>query len=176
DEVAPTVGRLVLCDAASNVRASLARRFAHAPNIEVRAPEDIAALPPASVDFIFIVSVAQYVSAEDLDALLTQFRRLLKSTGRLVIADVVPRSVSPLVDAAELLRLARANGFLAAALAGLARTALSDYRKLRQRVGLSFYDEAAMRAKLARAGYSAVRAPKNIGHNQNRMTFIATPI
>jgi hypothetical protein len=27
--------------------------------------------------------------------------------------------------------------------------------------------------KLARAGFSAVRAPQNIGHNPSRMTFVA---
>jgi hypothetical protein len=32
-----------------------------------------------------------------------------------------------------------------------------------------------MLAKLRAAGFSAERAPANIGHNQHRMTFLARP-
>ena len=59
------------------------------------------------------------------------------------------------------------------ALYGLASTALSDYRQLRTRVGLQRYSENEMIEKLARAGFSAVRAPQNIGHNPWRLTFVA---
>jgi hypothetical protein len=92
-----------------------------------------------------------------------------------VIADVVPPSVSPLTDAAALLRLAQAQGFLGAAIMGLARTAFSDYRRLRGSIGLTLYDEAAMAAKLATAGYAARHARHNVGHNPARMTFVAEP-
>jgi hypothetical protein len=88
---------------------------------------------------------------------------------------VVPPCVSPLTDAAALLRLGQAHGFLAAAMLGLARTAFSDYRRLRGSIGLSLYDEAAMAAKLAGAGYTSTRANHNIGHNPARMTFVAQP-
>jgi hypothetical protein len=72
-----------------------------------------------------------------------------------------------------LLRFAAAHGFLKDAMYGLASTALSDYRQLRSRIGLQRYSEAEMLAKLAAAGFSATRAPQNIGHNPWRMTFIA---
>jgi len=39
-------------------------------------------------------------------------------------------------------------------------------------VGLSHYTQDAMLEKLAAAGFSAERAPRNIGHNQWRMTFL----
>ena len=45
DIVAETAGRLILCEAAPMVRAALGRRFGNNPKIEVRAPEEIAALP-----------------------------------------------------------------------------------------------------------------------------------
>ena len=53
------------------------------------------------------------------------------------------------------------------------RTALSDYRQLRARVGLQHYDEKEMIAKLAASGFIASRAHFNIGHNPWRMTFVA---
>jgi ubiquinone/menaquinone biosynthesis C-methylase UbiE len=175
DRLAAAVGRLILSDAAPNVRAALASRFAGHPKIEVRSPEQVAAFPDASIDLIAMVSVAQYLAPDELDQLLALFRRLLKPQGQLVIADVVPSSVSPLTDAAALLRFAQAHGFLGAAILGLARTAFSDYRRLRGSVGLTLYDEAGMMAKLATAGYAARRAAQNVGHNSARMTFVAQP-
>jgi hypothetical protein len=53
---------------------------------------------------------------------------------------------------------------------------MSDYRTLRARLGLARYDEAAMIAKLRSCGFAAKRAAENLGHNQGRMTFIATPL
>ena len=72
-----------------------------------------------------------------------------------------------------LLRFAAANGFLGAAIVGLTRTLLSEYWRLRSRIGLTRYSEAAMIEKLAGLGYSASRVKANIGHNPYRMTFLA---
>ncbi len=78
-------------------------------------------------------------------------------------------------DALALLRFGAANGFFFAAVTGLARTLVSDYWRLRTQYGLTRYSEAAMIEKLAAAGFTAQRAPNNIGHNQARMEFIARP-
>lgn len=173
--LAAAAKKLVLVDAAPGVRATLAQRFRGNPRIAVRAPEDLAAMPDGCFDLIAMVSVAQYLGRSELDALLALFRRLLKPEGRLVLGDVVPPSGSPLADAGALLRFARAHGFLLAAVAGLARTALSDYRKLRASIGLTTYDEGAMISKLEAAGFAPERLGKNVGHNPGRMTFLAAP-
>lgn len=57
----------------------------------------------------------------------------------------------------------------------LGRTLFSDYWRLRARIGLAQYSEAAMLEKLKAAGFDARRAGKNIGHDQARMAFIARP-
>ena len=103
------------------------------------------------------------------------FYRLLDAGGTLVVSDVIPTHVPAATDAAALLRFGAANGFFTAAVAGLVRTLFSDYWRLRTNYGLTRYSEAAMMQKLATAGFSAQRAPKNIGHNQARMMFIARP-
>jgi hypothetical protein len=59
--------------------------------------------------------------------------------------------------------------------AGLVRTAFSDYPKLRAKLGLTLYEESAMRRKLEAAGFIVRRAEKNIGHSRARMTFVACP-
>jgi SAM-dependent methyltransferase len=175
DRIAAVAGRLILCDAAPNVRTALLARFAGIPNIEIRSPEEVAALPEHTLDLVVMHSVAQYLRPEETDVLFALFRRLLKPGGIFVLGDVVTPHVSPVADVIALLRLAAANGFLGAALLGLLRTVFSDYPRLRSTLGLSRYDEGGMTRKLAAAGFTAQRAPANIGHNQARMMFIARP-
>jgi hypothetical protein len=55
------------------------------------------------------------------------------------------------------------------------RTTFSDYPKLRAKLGLTLYEQGAMTKKLEAAGFQVERAPKNIGHSQARMTFLARP-
>jgi SAM-dependent methyltransferase len=170
DIVAARARVLILCEAASAVRAKLGH-----PNIEVRAPEEVAVLPPASLDVVVLHSVAQYLTPQQLDGLMALFRRLLRTDGVLILGDVIPPHVSALTDAWALIRFGAANGFLGAALIGLVRTFISDYWRLRSSLGLTRYSEAAMVEKLGAAGFSARRAPANIGHNAARMTFLARP-
>jgi SAM-dependent methyltransferase len=173
EHLASACGLLVLCDAASGVRAGLSARFAHNPRIAVKSPEEIANLPSESLDLISIVSVAQYLSPVEFASLLALFRRVLKPSGCLLVADIIPPSVSPLTDALALLRFAKTHGFLLAAIRGLARTALSDYRKLRSRLGLTHYSEQQMMQTLGAASFAARLEPRNVGHNPARMTFVA---
>src|SRR5712672_3087643 len=158
DVVAAQAGRLILIEPAPGVRARLA------------------ALPDHTVDLVVMHSVAQYLTAQELDAALVLFGRLLSPTGSLVLGDVIRPTTSALGDALALLRFGARHGFFFAALIGLGRTVLSPYWRLRSALGLTRYDEATIAAKLAAAGLSAERAPANIGHNGARMTFVARPV
>jgi SAM-dependent methyltransferase len=175
DLVAAQAGELLLCEGAPGLRAGIARRFAGVAKIRAIAPEDVARLPAHSLDLIVLHSVAQYLTAAEAGTLLELFHRLLKPGGLLVVGDVIPPHIPAATDAAALIRFAAANGFLLAALGGITRTLLSDYMRLRARLGLTRYDQAKMQQKLAAAGFAAQRAEKNIGHNQARMTFVARP-
>jgi SAM-dependent methyltransferase len=175
DRLAAVAGRLILCDAAPGVRAALASRFAGNGKIEVRAPGEIDALPAGELDLIVMHSVAQYLSVEQLDAMLVLFRRLLRPDGVLVLGDIIPPSVSPLTDALALLRFGAREGFFLAAVSGLVRTGFSNYARLRSALGLTHHGERAMLERLSAAGFRAQRAAQNIGHNPARMTFLARP-
>lgn len=175
DLLAAATRRLILVEAPPGLVAGLRTHFAAEPNIGVWTPDQAAACPDHSIDLIVLHSVAQYVSQPALDGLFREFHRLLRPAGRLVIGDVIPPNLSVFADAAALLRFAAANGFLGAAVLGLARTLFSDYPRLRKTLGLSLYDEPAMLRKLADAGFVGERMPTNIGHNQARMTFLARP-
>jgi len=175
DLLAAAAGELLLCDGAPSVRAALAVRFAGDTKIRILSPADVERLPDGCVDFIVLHSVAQYLAPDQMKTLLVLFRRLLKSDGVLLVSDIIPPQVGAAADVAALLRFSAGNGFFFAALAGLARTLFSDYRRLRQNVGLTHYGEAAMIEKLDVAGFAGQRAARNIGHNQARMAFVARP-
>lgn len=172
-ELAETCGSLVLAEAAPNVRAILMQRFAGDGRIQVMTPEDVAAQPDGSFDLIVMHSVAQYLSASELASLLVTFRRLLAPGGTFVIGDVVPPRFASVLAALALLRFSITNGFFGAALAGLVRIFVSDYLRLSKTAGLSHYTETEMIQRLAAAGFTPQRAPKNIGHNQSRLTLVS---
>lgn len=175
DRVARACTRLYLLDGAPNVRERLARRYAGEPKITVIAPEDLGGLADRSLDLVVVNSLLQYLSLEEFRDLLRLWRAKLSGQGQLLLADVIPHGVGPLTDVRALLDFAWAGGFLLPALRGLARTALSDYRELRDEIGLSHYDEAELIEILRDEGYRAARLPRNLGHNQARMAVLARP-
>ena len=175
DLVAAAAAHLTLVEAAPNVRAALKGRYEGNPKISVLTPDEAAAKPAGSFDLIVMHSVAQYLSAAEFERLLKVFHALVKPDGLVIVGDIVPAHLAAPYAALALLRFAIVNGFFWAAVGGLMRIFVSDYLRLKNTVGLSHYDEAAMLAKLKAAGFAAKRAPRNIGHNQRRMTFLARP-
>jgi len=165
--------RIILCEAAPKLRETLTQRFAANPKIVVASPDEVAAFELHSLDLIVIHSVAQYHTEDEFSDRLMLFHNLLKAEGMLLVGDIIPRRVSAFTDAMALLRFARAEGFFFAALFGLVRTVFSNYWELRSTIGLTRYDKEEILIKLTRAGFWATQAPKNIGHNPARMTFIA---
>lgn len=173
--IATNCGKLILVEPAPGVRQRLHQRFGAIANIRVEASEALDTLTPGSLDLITIISVSQYLAADDLDRTLMRFHHWLKPAGRLVIGDVVPPNVGIVTDALALLRFGLREGFFLAAVRGLVRTAFSGYRKLRATHDLARYSQAEMIERLEKAGFTARRAPHNTGHNPARMTFVAEP-
>lgn len=174
-KVADACGKLILAEPAPGVRGRLIDRFAPITKIRVRSLDDLRNMEAGSVDLAIMNSVAQYMSPQELDTAFQVVRRLLTPAGRLVLGDVLRPDAGTISDVTALLRLGARHGFLVDALFGLVRTALSDYRQVRSKVGLTRYSEADILRKAAAAGLSATRESINIGHNQTRMTFVARP-
>jgi SAM-dependent methyltransferase len=175
DVIAAACGQLLLCEGAPRVRSGFAARFADNPKIRALAPDDLKQLPDHSLDLIVLHSVAQYLAPDELTALLAQFHRLLNAGGTLVVSDIIPPHVPAVTDAIALLKFGAANGFFFAGVAGLTRTLVSNYWRMRSQYGLTRYSETAMADVLAAAGFIAQRKSDNIGHNQARMAFTARP-
>ena len=174
-DVAVRCRQLYLCESGPSLRDTLKRRFSGIPAIQVIAPEELAGLPDASLDLVAANSVLQYLTREETAKLAETLRPKLSREGRLIFADVIPPDGGIVSDVASLLATAARHGFLLAALAGLAQTLVSDYRRLRQAIGLTIYRESEIVALLDRAGYRAERRQKNFGFNARRMTIIARP-
>lgn len=174
--VAEACQHLTLVEAAPNVRAALRERYAANPKMSVMSPDEAAATPDHSVDMIVLHSVAQYLTAAELDAMMATFHRLLKPTGTFVLGDIVPPQMASVWAALSLLKFGAASGFFWAAVGGLIRILVSDYFTLKKTHGLSHYTEAEALAKLKAAGFEPKRAAHNTGHNQHRMTFLSKPV
>ena len=175
DRMAQTCGCVLLFDGAPSVRQKLAERLAAQPRVRVLDEAALAAQPPGSVDLVVVVSVLQYIARADLPGLLARWRELLAPGGRLLIADVVVTGTPMLQDVRSQLGFAARHGFLLAALAGIVRMALSDYRQIRQQVGFSTYAPDELRAVLERAGFMVERLARNIGPTPHRFTLVGRP-
>ena len=90
DHVAAACGHLTIVEAAPNVLAALKARYGDNRKISVITPAEAAAMPANFFDLIVLHSVAQYLTAEELDGLFALFRRLLKPNGLLLVGDIVP--------------------------------------------------------------------------------------
>lgn len=171
--IAAACGKLVLAEPAPGVRTRIAERSSPIPNIDVCSLEDLDTNYAGMADLVVMNSVAQYMTSAELDAALVRIRALLKPDGLFVLGDIIRPGTGPVTDATALLRFAARHGFLKDAFVGLIRTALSDYRRIRQRIGLSTYTEADILKRLRAAGLDGARQTRNIGHNPARMTFCA---
>ena len=176
DKIAAKCARLYLSDAAPLVRERLNERFKGHERITVLSTDDVAEIPDASLDLIVVNSLVQYLSLDEFRAFLKLAHDKLKGSGRLVLGDVIPPDISPLTDARALLSFAWQGGFLRSAVTGLARTAFSEYRKIREEVGLAQYSEEEIVDLLEDSGFQPERAQRNLGHNQARMTFVGRPV
>lgn len=170
--IADLVGQLTLNDGSENVRQQLRARFGDRPNMTVSAPEDLGAVADGAFDLIIVNSVLQYVEKSDAVPLLRSLGRTMRTDGRMLVADLLPPDLSALKDARELLAFAARDGFLVAAMTGLVKAAMSDYAKIRARIGLTRYSESDFRELAASAGFAMPEAVRNIGHNPHRLAFI----
>jgi len=175
EAVAARCAMLYLYDAAPKVQESLRLRFSQNQRIVVLSSEALEATPDHSLDLFIANSMIQYLSPSEFETLLDVARRKLKDTGKLVVADVIPKEANMIDDVKALLRFAWIGGFLIPAMMGLVSTFFSDYRKLREEIGLTRYAPRDIETLFSTHGFRAHRSPQNIGHNQTRMMFVAEP-
>ena len=170
-----TAGRLILCEAAPNVRSDARRaRFAGNPKIAVRKPEDIAAMPSQSLDLIVMHSVC---AIPERARARRRCSHCSAGCSKPAAARAGRRHPAPGVRARRRARAAalrRQEGFFWAAMGGLIRTYFSGYWQLRKSLGSRATARTRDGRKARGCRLLGVSAPgTNIGHNARRMTFLA---
>lgn len=173
--VSSRCSQLYLWDAAPAVRDRLSRRYAKDQRITVVSEDQLRTFSTGSLDLVVMSSVVQYIAPADLALYLADIHRWLSPSGCLIIADVIPKDVSILKDALELLSFAKQERFFCKAVSGLARTALSSYWSTRARLRLTKFNEHEFLGLLHAYNFDASRLERNFGHNQRRMAFSAVP-
>ncbi|MHB1216926.1 MAG: class I SAM-dependent methyltransferase [Alphaproteobacteria bacterium] len=162
--------RISLYDAAVEVQTRIAQRYEGDPRITVL-DEQALASSDGGFDAIIVSSVIQYIPHDALPATIARWHRLLAPGGILVVADVMRPDAGMAEDVADLLGFAWKEGFLPAALLGLARTFFSDYRRMRRKLGLARYTGQEFLSLLGRGGFQAEALPENPGPNRHRLGF-----
>jgi len=173
--LAKACGELLLYDAVGAVRQRLEARFSGVAGVRVLDDSGWQSLADGSVDVIVMNSVAQYLSEAELGTVLDGFRRRLRPGGEVYLADIIPPDAGMLPDILSLLATGARHGFLLAACTGLVRTWFSRYRQIRHQAGFSMYTETDLMALAGRHGFRASRMARNVGFNQQRMTFCLRP-
>jgi len=174
DVTAQKCARLYLVDSAAAVRDRLKRRFADQPKIVILDEAGLFALPEDSLNMVVCNSVLQYLRADETARLIGIWHDKLQPGGMLILGDIIPPEPGVADDVKALLIFALQGGFLFSALRGLFATFFSNYRKLREEIGLTTYTEDDVLTLLSEHGFAGQRPAHNIGHHQGRMTFIAT--
>jgi SAM-dependent methyltransferase len=163
---------VLLWDGAERMRRLASARFGGEAGVTVLDNAGFEAIPPASLDVIAVVSVLQYLARAELGRLLDLWRAQLRPGGRLVLGDVIPPDIGPLSDTLALLAYCRRHHQLLPAIRSILATALSDYRRVRRRLGLTTYDEVEIRNLLGSHGFAVTRHDRNLGVSPARMTFV----
>jgi cyclopropane fatty-acyl-phospholipid synthase-like methyltransferase len=171
DALVPHCASLTLCDGAESVLTGLRTRLSG--QCTIVSPEELETVTVA-FDKIFMVSVLQYLSHDEFSTRLSSFKRLLKPNGTFYIADVIPPDVGMVKDTLSLLKMAFQHGFLFAACLSLVKTALSNYRQLRAKFGLTQFTKPEIIAFLKARGFKAEILAHNISPHQHRFTVKVT--
>jgi SAM-dependent methyltransferase len=174
ERMASIVGTVLLYDAAPSTRERLRQLHGAEPRIRILDEEALAGLAAGTADLVVVNSVVQYLTEEQLGQAFALFGRLIKPNGRLLVGDVIVPGTPMLHHITTFLGFALRRGFLPAAVAGLARTSASPYRRLHKEIGLAAYTSAGMIELLAQHGFRAERLPRNIAVSRYRSSYLAT--
>jgi SAM-dependent methyltransferase len=173
ERMAEIAGTVLLYDAAASTRERLRELHGAHPRVHILDDDALSGLAIGSIDLVIVNSVIQYLGKQDLAAALTLLSGLLKPGRALLVGDVITPGTPTLRHVTMFLGFALRRGFLLAAMAGLARTSASPYRRLQREIGLAAYAPDEMIALLAQHGFAAEKLAANIAVSRHRASYLA---
>jgi cyclopropane fatty-acyl-phospholipid synthase-like methyltransferase len=172
--LAPSVHHLSLWDDAPRMRRCAMAAVAGAPNVELlnlsTAPHEYQS---PRFDLILANSVAQYMTAAEVQTWLRRWRAMLAPRGRIVVSDVVPPDCRAGREPWILLRVSTRRGFTLRALYDAARVMPLYWRARRARPLLRISEEE-LRQWAAVAGLTVRFLPENLTYFRDRITAVFT--
>lgn len=169
EQLAEAVSELFLFGDAEEISKRLSVKYKNSKNINVIYDLEI----PKYFSTIFVCSVIQYLSKEELVHRLEYFRSRLLPEGKLVISDIIPKNISGFKELITLFRLAAKHHFLIDVILNLFRMMGGEYGKLRKTYNLTKYDKNEIFMLLQKAGFNPELQP-NIGLNTDRYCVVSS--
>jgi cyclopropane fatty-acyl-phospholipid synthase-like methyltransferase len=170
----PSVHQLSLWDDAPRMRRRAMAAVAGAPNVELL---DLSTAPHEyqrpRFDLILANSVAQYMTAAEVQTWLRRWRAMLAPCGQIVVSDVVPPDYRAGRDLWIMLWVSARRGFILRALYDAARVMPLYWRTRRARPLLRI-SEGELRQWAAVAGLTARFLPENFTYFRDRITAVFT--
>jgi len=123
-------------------------------------------------DVIYLSSVVQYFSEQELGNLLKKLIGMMAPGGRIAIIDVISKNTTPLADTLDFLRVSLLLGFWWSGLKTVFNLFRSSYMKTRDMTGFTKYDRADLEALVSPLGLKVVDQPRNLCLSARRQTFI----
>jgi hypothetical protein len=169
DQLAKSVSKLFLYGDAEEISKRLSYKYKDRKNINVI--YDLDKTPTFSK--IFVCSVIQYLSKEELIDRLRYFRSAMMPGGKLIISDIIPKNISGFKELITLLIVAAKHRFLIDAILNLIKMTGGQYGKLRKAHDLMKYDKDEIFTLLKDAGFNPELHP-NIGLNIDRYCVVSS--
>jgi cyclopropane fatty-acyl-phospholipid synthase-like methyltransferase len=172
--LAPAVRHLSLWDDAPRMRRSAMAAVAGAPNVElVDLPTSSHQHFSSRFDLILANSVAQFMTATELQTWLHRWRGMLAPGGQIVISDLVPPGYPAARDLWIMLRFSARRGFIVRALYDAARV-MPLYWRTRSARPLLRTSETELRQWAASASLTIRLLPENLTYFRDRITAVLT--
>jgi len=167
--LAPKVSRVYAWDIAENMRDHAKRNTADLDGVVCpnRLPDHV------NFDLILVNSVVQYMTIEELGEWLSRWAVLLWPAGRIVISDIIPEKINPLLDMASLLLFSLHRGFLLQAVVdGL--NEVGRYTHTRNKHPLTLLNPATVLRLAAEVGLDTFVLTRNLTYRRQRYSLVCS--
>jgi cyclopropane fatty-acyl-phospholipid synthase-like methyltransferase len=161
-QLARTGASVHVWDVAASMREAAARH----PQLHAWQPGQL-----GEFDLILLLSVVQYLSPTELAQRLSEFRELLPTGGRVVLADLSPPGHSTLADMQSLFWFSLKKGYLLRALRNTLRER-GRYNATASQAPL--WHPTAEEITAAAVGFEVADLDKNLTHFRTRRTAVLT--
>jgi ubiquinone/menaquinone biosynthesis C-methylase UbiE len=172
ERIADLCDTVLLYDPAKSTRDRLYHLHGTHPGVRILDDQAVDTLAEDSIDLVIVNSVVQYLTPQQLGAALALFARALKTSGKLLLGDVIVPGTPLLHHVRTFLRFAMGHGFLVDAMVGLVSTYKSPYTRLQRDLGLAAYTDEEVTALFRQHGFAVERLARNIAVSTCRSSYV----